>query len=433
MLSKKSIRQYIAKPLGVAILATALVCPPATGLAQELSPGAVINAGNLDQLLEGGTFEQHPISELIPSSLQKLIRDYALKITLRNSTPKPFNITQRYWDVTEKYAPQVKFDPASRHVSGYVAGIPFPEISLDDPHAGDKELYNLFWNFGWFSGASRGNFPFLFVSANRGVERTQLWHETVLNFSGRAMEPHTLPFAEKARRPVQKRDALFAIEPFDIKGLGVFTQRYADGSPDDAWVYIRAIRRVRRLSGGSWSDAIGGSDVHLDDINGFNAHPTWFKGARLVEKRWILHWYIDKPQQNHAAKTLNERYPYLDLAEWPHWNSIQQWEPIQVNVIEIIPEDSHPFYSRKVLYTYADYPGSPFLLEGYDKLGDLWKVETIARGSKPDERGEYWFSGFCSFMYDLKREHATLLVGDEFGVDNEIGPEDVTHDMLIVQ
>lgn len=416
--------------LGILLLAPVLGAVAQPSLAEELAAGTVINAANIDSLQES-TFEGHPISELIPPALGRLVRDYKLEIPIKHSEKNALKITDKFWEATRKYSPQVKFDPQTRQISGYVAGIPFPEISEEDPHAGDKELYNLFWNFGYFGPAADGDFPFIFVNAKGGVERTQLWHQTVMNFSGRAIEPHALPLGEQ--KGIQKRDALFAIEPFDIKGLGTFTQRYINGEKDDAWVYIRAIRRTRRLSGGSWADAIGGSDVNLDDINGFNAHPTWFQGARLVKKQWMLVWHIDKPQQNHDAKNLNDKFPYLKLEEWPHWNTVQQWQPALVNVIEITPGPGHPFYSKKVLYDLAEYPGTPFLLEAYDKQGNLWKVETIARGSKADEHGDYWFAGFCSFMHDLKFEHATLLVGDEFFTNHRLQPEDVTQNMLVVQ
>lgn len=401
---------------------------PMVGWANELSEGTIINDTNIDQL-QNSTFEGHPISELIPPSLGKLVRDYKLQIPLKHSTPKPR--LEAHDAATKKYSHLVRYDPETRSVSGYVAGTPFPEIDGDDPHAGDKELYNLFWNFGLFGPSATGEFPFLFIKADKGVERFQVWQETILNFSGRAVEPHTLPLGNS--KNIQKRDALFAKEPFDIKGLGTFTQRYVDGSPDDVWVYIRAIRRTRRVSGGTWADAIGGSDVNLDDINGFNAHPTWFESARFVGQRWMLTWFIDGPQQNREADTLNEKFPYLRLSEWPHWNADQKWEPVLVNVIEIKPKEDHPFYSKKILYDLAELPGRPCLLEAYDKQGDLWKIETIATGYKRDEFGNMWLSGFNSFMHDIKFGHATLLVGDDFSVDYSLEPDDVTQNMLIVR
>ncbi|GAB4349185.1 MAG: hypothetical protein Kow0073_02630 [Immundisolibacter sp.] len=398
--------------------------------ADELPVGTVIDAANFDAIA-ASTFEGHTIREMVPPSVEILIKKYNLKLTLASSDDRILSVNEKFWQTSKKNAETINFDPATRQISGYVGGIPFPDISIDDPHAGDKELYNLFWNFTYFGGAARGDFPFLYIDGKKGVERTNLWHQTVLNLSGRATEPHNLPLGEKFG--IQKRDALFALEPRDIKGTGTFTQRYTDGRPDDAWVYIRSIRRVRRVSGGSWADAIGGSDVHLDDINGFNAHPTWFKSARLVERKWILHWNFDKPQQNKAGKTLDERFPYLDLTNPPYWNAIQDWRPTRVNVVEIIPEASHPFYSNKILYTMADFPGTPAVLEAYDKKGELWKVETISRGTATDESGDVWFAGFCSYMYDLQQEHATLLVGDEFKVDNRIREDDVTKDILLVQ
>lgn len=409
---------------------TALISLAQASVAEELAEGTIIDENNIDAL-QDSTFEGHPISELIPPSLARLVREYKLTMPLKHSTKRPMEISQKWWDATEKYSPDVTYDPATRNISNYVAGTPFPGLTVDTPHAGDKAMYNVFWNFGMFGANLSGDFPFLFIDADKGVERTQLWREATVSYSGLGAEPHTLPIGKK--RLVQKRDALFALEPFDIKGLGSFTQRYSDGRSDDTWVYIRSIRRTRRVSGGSWSDALGGSDIHLDDINGFNAHPTWFESAKLVRKQSMLVWFIDKPQQNPEGNALNDRFPTIKLDEWPHWNTVQQWQPAEVNVIEITPKKSHPFYSKKVLYELTEYPGAPFLMLAWDKQGELWKVYTISRGQKKDSDGDSWFSGFVGLMVDLKYRHATIAVGDEVTADNSVVPSEINQNILIVQ
>ena len=47
-----------------------------------------------------------------------------------------------YKDATEKYASQVRLSQDSRSLVGYVAGQPFPILDDNDPHGGDKIIWN---------------------------------------------------------------------------------------------------------------------------------------------------------------------------------------------------------------------------------------------------------------------------------------------------
>src|SRR5437667_7857832 len=60
------------------------------------------------------------------------------------------------------------------------------------------------------------------------------------------------PKPEKAPNPsgYELQQGLYPIlEPFDVKGVGFVSSRYLDAAKqDDAWLYLPALRRVRRLS-----------------------------------------------------------------------------------------------------------------------------------------------------------------------------------------
>jgi hypothetical protein len=63
-----------------------------------------------------------------------------------------------------------------------------------------------------------------------------------------------------------RRIAVFFTSPASVRGTGLLTYDYADGREDDQWLYLPALRRVRRLSATSRSESFLGSDFSYDDI-----------------------------------------------------------------------------------------------------------------------------------------------------------------------
>jgi len=104
----------------------------APSIASELEPGTVIEKANLDQV-KSNTFEGHTIESLLTEKIEWQIRNWNLKIPLGHA--KPSELDPRYIEATKKYASRVKFDPQTREVTGWVAGLPFPEVSESDPYA----------------------------------------------------------------------------------------------------------------------------------------------------------------------------------------------------------------------------------------------------------------------------------------------------------
>lgn len=371
--------------------------------AAELEAGYAVDASNLDESL-GHSFQGHSLEDLVPEPMRLLIRDYALRVTLKPlDTP---TVTEEYYAATAQYAPQVEFDPATKLIRNYVAGQPFPDIRPDDPDAGYKVMYNSFYYFALSGPSSDGDYDQLLVDADKGLEQHQTWHFTAFPMRGRVIEPHVLGDGDLA-----KKEVVFARKPYDIKGIGVLTYRYADGRLDDSWAYIKSIRRVRRISSAAWIDPIGGSDYLYDDINGFNAHPSWYKDFKYLGRRTILAMQLlNKPQRDKKASTKEAEFPYIDFANWPHWNPIQDWGPMEVDVVEAIPPEIHP-YSKKIYYFSVAYPGYVMLMEIYDKRGDLWKVDILTPGLGQDKDGRRWLSKYLAHMIDVKNQHATIAVG----------------------
>ena len=65
--------------------------------------------------------------------------------------------------------------------------------------------------------------------------------------------------------------------PNDLKGAGVLNFRYTPlENPDDSYMYLPELRRVRRISVANRSDAFWGTDIDIDSIWAFNAKPGYW-------------------------------------------------------------------------------------------------------------------------------------------------------------
>ncbi len=65
----------------------------------------------------------------------------------------------------------------------------------------------------------------------------------------------------------EKRTAIFYLDPRNIKGTAFLTYDYPDaGKDDDQWLYLPALRKVRRISASDRGDYFLGTDFTYEDI-----------------------------------------------------------------------------------------------------------------------------------------------------------------------
>ncbi|MBI5923919.1 MAG: DUF1329 domain-containing protein [Betaproteobacteria bacterium] len=304
-------------------------------VAKELPAGTVISKANIDAI-KNDTFEGHRVADLLTERTEWQVRSHNLQIKLRNS--EPLELDPKYTEATKKYSKNVKYDPKTKEVIGWIAGMPFPNVSPDDPDAGAKLVWNRYLGFPVGDAINYSKFAFLLIDGNTGLERVQHWVLTRYMMKGR-LTGETV----EGDGSILSNTLLFATYPQDIKGLGTFTTRYDSPKVEDQWAYIKSMRRIRRLSGGSWMDPIGGTDQLNDDVENWNARPSWYNGFKLVGKRWILaiaHTSAGKGKSTRGSwnnvadskKNTMEEFPYVDLKTAPYWNPNAEWEPKEVYI-----------------------------------------------------------------------------------------------------
>ncbi len=394
---RKFAQQALALGIGVSVIGQVH--------AGELQAGFVITKDNFDKI-KTETFEGKTIASMVPEKLELMIKKFGLTIKLAHS--KKIEMDPKYVNATKEQSKNVKFDPATRTMSGWKAGMPFPPetIKLDDPTAGDKVIWNL-------RAATYGatmdlrDISFVFISGATGVERVQRWQSRRYYMEGRLDGG---PVSEGDGSITQKT-YLFATSPQDIRGLGTFSIRYNDptsAKPDDTWAYLKSVRRTRRLSGGAWMDPIGGTDQLYDDWDIWDAFPTKYRANKLVGKRWVLA-VAHSPlvSVDNSKRDTPAEFPSVGLTDAPYYFPAKhiEWEPREVYVVEGTPPAEHP-YSKKVVYMEVNFP-RPYLGEMYDQKGEFWKYLIFQNRPDTGEDGYKAVMPVVGHVVDVKRNHST--------------------------
>lgn len=387
----------VLKKLGqTAALLLFLVTFAGNAVAGDVAEGTVLSKDNL-AALENQTFQGIKVGDLLTDTQKMWIKDYNLKMKLGKTTE--IKLDPAYLGATRKNAGQAKFDSAAKTVSNYQGGIPFPEVDANDPDAG----YKLAWNNYYANPVMGDNWiatgDVTIVEAEKGsVDRFEAMSAKML------MEGRTTGGDAKIGAEVDHaRYLLVLTKPYDLSGLGIFTKQYSSGKLDDAWAYVKSIRRTRRIAGGkSWMDPQPKMDLLNDDNQAMNAYPLWYQSWKLKGKRWILAVVTGhKPDNSPQFKN------YVEQA-FPYWNPTNvTWEPREVYVLEATPPKEHP-YSKKILYMDAQYP---FFYQSdlYDRKGEFWRMWRQGYFATTAKNGQPGLAFNCTQAIDFQRNRATYI------------------------
>ncbi len=362
--------------------------------AEEVPAGYIVNKANLSAV-GNQTFEGHSLGGMITPVMHKMISELGLTIKLAHS--KPVVLPPSLLAATEKYSKGVKYDKTTRRISGYISGIPFPNLSDSDPDLADKIVWNHFYSYPQFTDSYVASSRAYLIDGTKGVERSSDLVNAVLRHIHRdSVEPVAPKFLGDGA--IYRKTLLFNLAPQDIAGTGAYIQRYDDGRVDDSWAYIKSIRRVRRVSGGTWMDPVPGTVILNDDAACHSAFPTWYPKYKLVGKQWFL-------AVVHGVAPGYPGYKEEDLRDTknpPYWNPINQpWEPREVYVYDAFPPEAHP-YSRKRIY-YDIQSNASLWCEMYDKKGQLWKMYSLPLNDAWMADGQPGVSGGFDLGIDFQR------------------------------
>lgn len=182
-----------------------------------------------------------------------------------------------------------------------------------------------------------------------------------------------------------EKKIMFFVSPADVRNTSFMNWSYDEaGKDDDQWIYLPALKKVKRISSESKSDYFMGSDFTYDDLG--DRHP------------------IDD-----THKLLRE----------------EKVDGEDCYVVESIPKDEDYMYSRTVSWIIKD-KWIGLKKEFYDEDEELLKTLTI---KKYEKIKGYW-TILSSEMHNVQKDHTTKMELANVKLDTGIPANKFTERMM---
>jgi outer membrane lipoprotein-sorting protein len=162
----------------------------------------------------------------------------------------------------------------------------------------------------------------------------------------------------------EEKSIMFFLSPADVRNTSFMNWSYdEEGRDDDQWIYLPALKKVKRISSDSKSDYFMGSDFTYDDLG--DRHPSEDTHKLLREEK------------------INGEDCY---------------------VVESIPKEEDYMYSKTVTWVSKD-KWIGLKKEFYDEDGDHLKNLTVEKYDKIDG---FWVI-LHSEMHNIQKDHKTIM------------------------
>jgi len=340
---------------------------------------------------------------------------------------------------TTQFPLSANYIEASRHngdvtisadgtLAGYTAGRAFPaEPDKDDPNAGLKLVWN--YQYGFNSGDSETIYPFWWTFRNAKTDKVERvikfeWH--FLNYVHRVDFPPT-PAYEENPGEIFRGIYSFVKEPFDLANTQLLIHRYQDDTKrDDAWLYLGFQRRVRRLAAGQITDAFLGTDLMIEDFEGYNGRVgdyTWeYAGTRNLLLPFYNH--NEMPLSSEPADD-PEGYRFVDVHGRGNCFPKVTYQLRKTFTLVGKPKDPNHPIGKRVINLDAETMTMASLIT-YDRKGDMWKWFPIGKthsdNHTADNKGKGVALDDYAVLLDIQADHCTTLQFKSNITDNENQP-----------
>ncbi|TAM10677.1 MAG: DUF1329 domain-containing protein [Nevskiaceae bacterium] len=339
-----------------------------------LTVGMTINQSNVDQF-----------KAVLAPVVYNVIKNGWNTITV--GPTQDIKLTQGYIKATLDNLNKTSLAKDSDNLIGYVAGRPFPgEPDPKDPRAGTKIAWNFQHGLSWGDNGTIDPFVMKYIDMNTGkVQRTLQLEYHTLNLMHRvdyAPIPEFLPNPAEIFRTIYIK----VRSPSDLRNTQLLIQRYDDDSkPDTSYIYLGFQRRVRRLAPGQTTDAFLGSDLMIQDFEGFNDRISAMNWKYLGTKDILYPFYAHTELKNLDPADypgLKEGFKFTSLGGKADCFPQVTWQLRKVYVLEATPVDKSSPIGKRIIY--QDAQTTKMSITGiYDRKGKLWKAWLISN-SDPD-------------------------------------------------
>jgi hypothetical protein len=344
-----------------------------------VKPGDVIDTSNWEK-----------VKDLLPQGIVNWAKrgEWVLKI---DEFKYDFDYTPEWYELSAKNAGRyglgaVKevIDLKTGKYPMFVRGMPFPNVDLkNDPDGATKLMHNnnlclqmngSYDNIGTTEAGTlqwigRGGYE---RAIKADMQRFYYWNRPDKEW------PNPHDYMHKTVVPVTW--------PFDLTGTVQLYIRHLDGRDDTVFVYVPAIRRIKRLSGANRSDPFMGADSCMDDADGYSGHVESMKWSYVGEKVVLCPKFEG---DMHKPKVMKRN----DFGAWEYftqdgvlmgwevegwkgepWAFVNAtWAPREMWIIKAEPID--PYYAYGILELYIDKLSRLAVFDAkYNRAGEYWKM-----------------------------------------------------------
>ena len=182
-----------------------------------------------------------------------------------------------------------------------------------------------------------------------------------------------------------EKKIMFFQSPADVRNTSFMNWSYTEkDKDDDQWIYLPALKKVKRISSDSKSDYFMGSDFTYDDLG-------------------------DRQPTDDTYKILRE----------------EKWNGEDCYVVESTPKDEEYMYSKTVSWIVKD-KWFGLKKEFYDEDEEHLKTLTV---KKYDKISGYWIIGE-SEMKNVQKNHTTNMSLKNIKIDKGIADSILTERMM---
>lgn len=364
-----------------------------------LTVGTSINKANVEQF-----------KDVLDAGMYTVIKNGWTEIKVGPTTD--FALNKNYVDASRKNKDSAKLGEKNGEIQGFVAGRPFvEEPSSSDPRAGEKVAWNYKYGINWGDGAAILPFYWKYRNMETGkLERTIKFNFHFLNFKHRVQDspvPEVLPNPSNLFRGIYVK----VLEPQDLKDTQLLIQRYDDDLKfDDSYLYLGFQRRVRRLATGQTTDSFLGSDLMIEDFEGYNGRVSDMKWTYKGTRNILMPYYNHNELKLSDELKGSDGFQYVEFSGQGNCFPDITWQLRKVYVVEAEPVNpAHPV-SKRIFHIDAQvYNINRTLI--FDRKGELWKSWTVGK-SHPDShlpinKGSGIAIDDSFSMVDLQSKHCT--------------------------
>ncbi|HEV3112037.1 MAG TPA: DUF1329 domain-containing protein [Candidatus Binataceae bacterium] len=330
-------------------------------------------------------------------------------------------LPRRYVEDTEKYSNQVRLEkvPSGGYtVTGYVAGLPFPNPA--EPQMGYKIFYNTFFSAN----------PAIFFYRSLGFTVDRFGNSSgsdadVISYEVNHISDPSYPISPPYGKGWVRSGRIYLRQPEQSKYLTEITLSHDDPAQiGELYVFIPSLRRPLRLSSSARCAPIAGGDFVNDDFfSGCNFQAPEFNLKYLGTKKVLSLFHMDQVK---AREVNNYADGTSTLPSWPK-PLLGKWELRDAYVVDVTPLPTQPgyCYGHKVIY-FDKETFIPLWLDIYDRDEKLWKAFMTFSSPVPTPSGEevYILGVNTETMVELQNKHLQIsVVSGPVSIDKDVSAE----------